>query len=228
MKLRVECSDVCLEREGKNLLHHIHLSLTSGICYLVGPNGSGKSSLLRMLTSCVEPTSGTIRYYEIFPDSPFAAQPILHHEIRSRIGFMPQRFDGYGHMSVERYIRHQYLQKGLPVDLMKPYVRTQLKETNLWEIRHTRLSRLSGGQKQRVGILQSMLGNPDLCLLDEPFEGLDVMEAMIFRHRLQQLAASSIVVISTHHLEGIGHHPDDHVIELDHGRIVSIRSCNQE
>lgn len=228
MKLRVVCSDVCLEKDRKIMLQHIHLSLTSGICYLVGPNGSGKSSLLRLLTSAAQPTSGTIRYYEDFDDSPFAEREIGRHEIRSRIGYLPQRFDGYGHMSVERYIRHQYLQKGLPVNLMKTYVQTQLKETDLWDLRKTRLARLSGGQKQRVGILQSMLGNPDLCLLDEPFESLDVTEAIIFRHRLQQLAVSGIVVISTHRLEWIGHHPDDLVIELDHGRIASIRSCNQE
>lgn len=218
----IQCDHVGLEQDHRMIIKGISLKLSVGITYVTGPNGSGKSAFIRLLTSVVPPTSGTVVYQECEREHPFGTRSLSVQEARSMIGYLPQHFTGYSGMSVKQYIVHQALQKGMSLRIAKRHIQAWLSQAGLWNMRNMRLGKLSGGQRQRVGLLQALIGNPRICLLDEPFEGLDIMEAMVFRHLIQKLAGSSTIVLSTHRLDWIEPHENDRIVEMDQGRIISV------
>lgn len=220
-KIRIECDHVVLILDGSKVVNDFSLTFSPGITYLIGPNGSGKSSLLQMLTTVVPPSEGAIVYFLRGSEQMFDFRKMTTREVRKVISYVPQHFIGYPEMSVKGYLFHQALQRGVPSIVVKRQLKEWLTQTDLWSERTTKLSRLSGGQRQRVGLLQALIGNPHICLLDEPFEGFDIMEAMFFRHLIQKLALTSTVVMSTHRLEWIDPHHQDRVIEMEKGRIIS-------
>lgn len=218
-KITIECNHVSKILDGSRVVDDFTLTFLPGITYLIGSNGSGKSSLLQMLTTVIPPTEGTIVYFSRGSEHLFCDREMTTREVRQIISYVPQFFIGYPEMSVKGYLLHQALQKGIPSNIMMHHMKEWLTCTDLWSERKTKLSRLSGGQRQRLGLLQALIGNPRICLLDEPFEGLDIMEAMFFRQLIQKLAVTSTIVMSTHRLEWIDPHHQDRVIEMEKGRM---------
>ena len=87
------------------------------------------------------------------------------------------------------------------------------------ELKKRKLRNLSGGQLQKVGLIQALMNQPRICILDEPFEGLDTLERLVFKRVIERLSFHSVIVISTHILEEIEQTDDNSVLLMEEGRL---------
>jgi len=178
-------------------LNGIDLDVHSGMFGLLGPNGAGKTTFMKILAGLLEPTSGTVALdgADIL-DNPEDLWP--------RLGYLPQEFGFYPHLSGEAMLTHLLALKGVKAPGgMKKLVRDLLERVNLMFAAKRPMKSYSGGMRQRLGIAQALAGNPRLIIVDEPTAGLDPEERLRFYRLLSELAAERIVLLSTHIVEDV-------------------------
>lgn len=216
--MRLALNNVTYDIKGKYVLEQLSCIITEGITYIIGKNGSGKSTLLKMCATVLQPTEGTIEYTTLVENQQtvFQRKRLTTEEVRRTIGYMPQEFTGYGELSIERYLRYMAAHKGIPRQHVKKIVHKWLEEAKLYPIRRKALFTLSGGQLKKVGLIQALINQPRICILDEPFEGLDQMERYYFERALRRCALQSIILISTNIVEEMR---EGDVLYLDRGKI---------
>ncbi|QUW20787.1 ATP-binding cassette domain-containing protein [Sporosarcina sp. Marseille-Q4063] len=219
--MRIALTNVGFTIENVGVLHEITCSFKSGITYVVGKNGAGKSTLLKVIATATSPNQGTINYTKLIRDEKIGTHrlPLTVEEVRKVIGFMPQHFTGHAEMTVERYLTYMAFHKGIPHAQVKALLNAWLNDANLLKLKRKKLRNLSGGQLQKVGLIQALLNQPRICILDEPFEGLDTEEKLFFKRVIQRLSFHSIVIISTHLLEEINQSEDNSVLYMDEGEL---------
>ncbi|MBX2840610.1 MAG: ABC transporter ATP-binding protein [Flammeovirgaceae bacterium] len=182
---------------GVQALKNVSLTIHNGMFGLLGPNGAGKSSLMRIIATIQEPSSGTVTFNE---------KDIIRNPgyIRKQIGFLPQEFGVYPKISAEHLLNHLAVLKGITrKNDRKEQVWALLQQTNLFEDRKKAVHTFSGGMKQRFGIAQALLGNPQLIIVDEPTAGLDPEERNRFLNLLSEIGENKVVILSTHIVEDI-------------------------
>ncbi|EIT84477.1 ABC transporter [Fictibacillus macauensis ZFHKF-1] len=175
-------------------LDQITLQISPGMFGLLGPNGAGKTTLMRILTTIVEPTAGTITFGDVTWKQPEA--------VRQLIGYLPQKFSLYKHITVTEVLTHIATMKGM-TRRKEQAVADVLEKVNLQDHRHKKIKELSGGMVRRVGIAQAILHSPKIIVVDEPTAGLDPQERIRFRKLLRQLGKEATVIVSTHIVEDI-------------------------
>jgi ABC-type multidrug transport system ATPase subunit len=173
-------------------LSGISLDVPPGMFGLLGPNGAGKTTLMRILAGLLEPTSG-----EVTLDGLDAlAHP---REIRRRLGYLPQEFGFYPHLTGEKMLLYLLRLKGIEAPGGLPRLaRELLLRVNLGAAADRKVKSYSGGMRQRLGIAQAIAGDPRLIIVDEPTAGLDPEERLRFYRLLAELAEDRIVLLSTH------------------------------
>jgi ABC-2 type transport system ATP-binding protein len=166
-----------------------------GVVGLLGPNGSGKTTLLRMLATVLTPTRGRV---EVMGHDPG------HHDertaIRRRLGYLPQDpalYGGFTAFDVVDYVA--VLKEVTDRAVRHDEVRRVLAAVALDDAMHQKVRTLSGGMRQRVALACSLLGAPDLLVLDEPASGLDPDQRLQLRSVLSAHGQTGTVVLSTHH-----------------------------
>lgn len=174
-----------------NALKEINLEFHNGVYGLLAPNGAGKTTLIKMLTTLLFPTSGSILYNgkDIIK---------LDEGYREILGFLPQEFGYYKNYSPTDYLLYLAALKGIDRQMAKTRVQELLKLVALEDVANKKMKKFSGGMIQRVGIAQAMLNDPKILILDEPTAGLDPKERVRFRNLLTDLARDRIVILSTH------------------------------
>jgi ABC-type multidrug transport system ATPase subunit len=121
-----------------------------------------------------------------------------------RLGYLPQEFGFYPHLSGEAMLSHLLELKGVEAPGgRKKLVADLLERVNLTFAAKRSVKGYSGGMRQRLGIAQAIAGNPRLIIVDEPTAGLDPEERLRFYHLLSELAADRIVLLSTHIVEDV-------------------------
>lgn len=220
--MRIELNAVEYSVEGNKLLEHITCSLTKGITYVVGKNGAGKSTLLKLLSTAVQPGAGEIKYTKLVRDQEMGTyrRKLNTEEIRKIIGFLPQHFTGHSDMTIEKYLTYIAFHKGIPREHVKKTVKRWLQDSHLSQAKRTKLRDLSGGQLQKVGLIQALINLPRILILDEPFEGLDIEERLFFQRVFERLSYHSVIIISTHLLDGIQYPSEDKILYISGGRVV--------
>ncbi len=184
-------------RNGVEALSNVSLTIPAGMFGLLGPNGAGKSTLMRTIATLQEPDEGTILLGET---------DVLRnkHQVRKKLGYLPQEFGVYPRVSAEVLLNHLAVLKGITNKKERAeIVKALLHKTNLYEKRKKNLGGYSGGMKQRFGIAQALLSNPQLLIVDEPTAGLDPAERNRFHDLLNELSAATIVILSTHIVEDV-------------------------
>ena len=171
----------------------LSLSIPRGkLCGFLGPNGAGKTTTIRMIMGILYPDSGTIR---------ILGQPNAEN-IKDRLGYLPEEKGLYKKMKAGEIITYFGRLKGLDHATAKDRARTLLDRYGLGEWHDTRCEALSKGMGQKVQILATLVHEPELVILDEPFSGLDPVNAELMRDLILDLKRQGrTVIFSTHVME---------------------------
>src|SRR5262249_30320488 len=202
-------------RSGRTLaVAGVDLRAGPGVFGLLGPNGAGKTSLLRMMSTAIRPTTGTLR---LLGRDPGSCGP--RREIRRRLGYLPQNLGYYPGFTVAEFVEYFALLKEGPAARIPAAVVAAIERLELDDKAKTKLRALSGGMLRRAGIAQAIVNEPELLLLDEPTAGLDPEQRVAFRVLLRDLGQRATVVVSTHLVEDVGA-ACTQVALMDAGKIV--------
>ncbi len=178
-------------RGGVRGVDGVTMRLGPGLVGLLGPNGAGKSSLMRIAATVTRPTSGQV----LFDGTDAVARPDV---LRRNLGYLPQDFGVYPHLSAPEFLSYLAAVKGIPAPAARTRVGELLELVDLAGAGRRPLGRYSGGMLRRVGIAQALLADPRVLIVDEPTAGLDPEQRVVFRNLLADLAADRVVLLSTH------------------------------
>lgn len=179
---------------------------------IFGPNGAGKTTLLRMLAGSLRPTRGEIRLRG-------AAMDPGEHGWRRAIGVLSHQTFLYDRLTAEENLRFYARLYGLGA--ARDRIEVRLREVGLWERRDGRVQGFSRGMQQRLALARTLLHDPEVVLLDEPYTGLDPHAARMLRGVLETLKdGRRTVVLVTHNLSQ-GLELADRVVVQAGGRWVS-------
>jgi ABC-type multidrug transport system ATPase subunit len=200
-------------RNGVVALDAVDLDIGPGIVGLLGPNGAGKSTLMRVLATITRPTSGRITW---------DGHDITHEPdvLRTVLGYLPQDFGVYPHLSAAEFLAYLAAAKGLTPAVARRRIAGLLELVNLADVGKRHLGTFSGGMRQRVGIAQALLSDPRLLIVDEPTAGLDPEERVRFRNLLSELSGERVVILSTHIVSDV-EAVATRIAILRHGRLVA-------
>lgn len=194
-------------------IQDISFSLEKGKIYgLLGPNGAGKSTTMNIMTGYIAATSGDviIEGHDIFKEA---------EEAKKHIGYLPELPPLYMDMTVREYLLTVADLKGVPKSERKAMLEDVMEKVMITDMRDRLIKNLSKGYKQRVGIAQTLIGNPDIIILDEPTVGLDPKQIIEIRALIRKLGEDHTVLISSHILSEVGA-VCDHVIIINKGHLV--------
>jgi len=178
-------------------LQGVSLSIPQGMFGLLGPNGAGKTTLMRIVAGLLEPTSGRV----VLDGADVTETPA---RVWERLGYLPQEFGFYPHLTGESMLAHLLELKGVvSPGGTKRLVAELLDRVNLSFAAKRKVKAYSGGMRQRLGLAQAIAGNPRLIIVDEPTAGLDPEERFRFYRLLAELASDRIVILSTHIVEDV-------------------------
>ncbi len=195
-------------------LQGVSLEASHGMLGLLGPNGAGKTTLMRIVAGLLEPTSGAV----FLDGEDVSGDP---RRIRRQLGYLPQSFGFYPHLTGAAMLRFLLVLKGVKAPRgVKRLAAELLERVNLEGAAKRKVGTWSGGMKQRLGIAQALAGDPRIVVVDEPTAGLDPEERMRFYRLLAELAEDRLVLLSTHIVEDISV-LCPRVALLNRGRIVA-------
>lgn len=159
---------------------------------LIGPNGAGKTTTIRMIVNITAPDSGRI---ELFGQQ-------MNTDLQDRIGYLPEERGLYKRMKVGEQLRFFAELKGLRGKEAETRIDSWLEKLQLTAWKEKRTKELSKGMQQKVQFITSVIHNPDLVILDEPFSGLDPVNVELMKDTiLEQKAAGKTIILSTHQME---------------------------
>ena len=168
----------------------LSLDVPAGSIYgFIGPNGSGKTTTIRMILNIILPDAGDIRVL---------GQPVRA-AARDDIGYLPEERGLYKKMQVRRLLRYYGRLKGRTVAALDPVINDWLKRLQLADWADKRIDQLSKGMAQKVQFISAVVARPKLLILDEPFSGLDPVNAESLRDAVLELRKQGVtIVFSTH------------------------------
>lgn len=159
---------------------------------LIGPNGAGKSTTIRMIVNITAPDAGRI---ELFGQ-------VMNDESRNRIGYLPEERGLYKKMKVGEQLRFLGELKGLSGRQAGKAADRWLTKLKLIEKKNDKTDELSKGMQQKIQFIAAVMHDPDLLILDEPFSGLDPVNAELLKDIVLELkAAGRTIIFSTHLME---------------------------
>ncbi len=177
---------------------------------LLGPNGAGKTSTIRMIMDITPPDAGEVR---LFGE---ARRP----EHLRRVGYLPEERGLYRKMEVTEHLLFLGEIRGLKRREVLPRIAKWLERVELGAWAKAKVEELSKGMQQKVQLIGTVLHEPDLLLLDEPFSGLDPLNQELFKELLLEYRRQGkCVILSTHGME-LAERMCDHIGLISHGRVV--------
>ena len=173
-------------------LDDVTLTIPQGTFGLLGPNGAGKTTLIKILSTQMDASHGSVTMDDLDLIKDRA-------EIRRRLGYLPQHFGTYPQLTAWEFLDYMGIVGGMH-DKSKRLERVAqaLNEVGLYDARKRRTRTFSGGMMRRLGIAQAILTDPEFLIVDEPTVGLDPEERIRFRGILGRLSRDRAILISTH------------------------------
>ncbi|HSL53867.1 MAG TPA: ATP-binding cassette domain-containing protein [Pyrinomonadaceae bacterium] len=174
-------------------VRELSLTVRAGRVFgLLGPNGAGKTTTIRMIVNITAPDSGTIQLFGRHIDS----------NLQDRIGYLPEERGLYKKMRIAdqlRFFAEIKNMRGREVDLK---IDEWLARVKLSEWKHKRSMELSKGMQQKIQFITSVIHDPDLLILDEPFSGLDPVNVELMKEIVLDLKRrGKTIIFSTHQME---------------------------
>ncbi len=192
----LQVNEVVKKYTNQLAVDHVSFNVEKGQIFgLLGPNGAGKSSLLRMVTGITMPDSGSI----LFNNQPFNAN--VHNEL---IGYMPEERGLYKKMKVIEQVEYLGLLKGLNKKQVNDGINYWFEKLQIKSWANKKVEDLSKGMGQKLQFIITVLHKPHLLILDEPFSGLDPVNAEVIKQEIFLLAEQgSTIIFSTHRMEQV-------------------------
>ncbi|NBQ14495.1 MAG: ATP-binding cassette domain-containing protein, partial [Proteobacteria bacterium] len=175
----------------------------------IGPNGAGKSTTIRMIMSIIHPDEGSV---EVLGSDAIAA--------KDRIGYLPEERGLYRRMRVTEFLKYMATLKGVPSAGLGARVHAWLERVQLAEAARKRCQELSKGQQQKIQFIASVIHDPDLIILDEPFSGLDPVNARLLNRLIRDLHAQGRTIIFSTHVMHQAEQLCDRIILINRGEKI--------
>ncbi|MCI0513279.1 ATP-binding cassette domain-containing protein [candidate division KSB1 bacterium] len=187
------------------------LSVPGGVIYgFLGPNGAGKTTTLRMIMNIITPDQGKIEMF---------GHP-RHFEDLNRVGYLPEEKGLYKKMKVRDFVAYLGSLHDLPKAQAQREAMRYLDELGLGEWKDRKCETLSKGMQQKAQFIGTILHDPDLIILDEPFSGLDPVNAELLKDIILKLKArNKTIIFSTHIMEQAEKICDD-IVLINKGRKI--------
>jgi len=187
--------DIVKRYESHTALDKVSMEIPDGCIFgLLGPNGAGKTSLIRIINQITAPDSGSIT---------MNGQP-LHRTHISRIGYLPEERGLYKKMEVGEQVIYLARLKGLSRSDATARARSWFLKFDLYNWWNKKVEDLSKGMQQKVQFISTVIHEPDLLILDEPFSGFDPINAELVKDEIINFyKQGKSVIFSTHRLERI-------------------------
>ena len=218
----LEIKNVVKEYENKKALNDISLNIKEGRIFgLLGPNGAGKTTLIRIINQITAPDRGDI----LFCGEDFNRKHIQN------IGYLPEERGLYKSMKVGEQCLYLAQLKGLSKNEAKQKIHFWFKKLDMMDWLYKKVEELSKGMAQKVQFVSTIIHQPKLIILDEPFTGFDPINTEIIKNEILALKESgSTIVLSTHRMESVEELCDD-IALINSGQCVlegSVENIKQD
>lgn len=208
--MNLEVKDLCKSFDGNEVLHGISFSISSGKALgLLGRNGAGKTTTIRILMDVFKANSGSMH----MDGKKFNPKDY-------KIGYLPEERGLYPKKKINEQLIYLAELRGLPKTKAKENLKRWLKRLGIEEYEKRELDTLSKGNQQKVQLAQTLMCDPDIIILDEPFSGLDPVNSQVLKEVvMEQIDEGKLVIFSSHQMNYVEEFCEDIVI-LHHGAIV--------
>jgi ABC-2 type transport system ATP-binding protein len=210
----IEVEKLCKQFPGITALTDVSFEIEQGkVVGFIGANGAGKTTTMRILATIELPTSGSVR----IDGHDVTWEPSY---VRARLGWMPDHFQSYKHVSVLEYLDFFARAYGFRGAERRARVREVLEFTDLSRLAEQDSDTLSTGQKQRLSLARTLIHDPAVLILDEPAAGLDPRARSEFKRLVRVLADEGrTMLISSHILSELDEMCDE-LLFIHDGRIL--------
>ncbi len=176
-------------------LTDVDLHVAEGVVFgLLGPNGAGKTTLIRIINQIIEGDSGEV----------YIGGELLAPKHISKIGYLPEERGLYKKMKVWDQMVYFARIKGMSASDAKNRINYWLDKLEISNWKNKKIEDLSKGMAQKIQFISTIIHNPPLLILDEPFSGFDPVNAEIIKNEILELKANgSTVILSTHRMESV-------------------------
>ena len=208
--MKLEVNDITKSFGEKQVLSGISFSVGSGEALgLLGRNGAGKTTTIRIIMQLFEPNSGEV----LLDDKPLNIRDI-------NVGYMPEERGLYPKKKIMEQLIYFANLRGLDKATAKTRAEQLLEKLQMTEYRDAKLETLSKGNQQKIQLVATLICDPDIVILDEPFSGLDPVNAMLLKDVVRELIADGkIVIFSSHQMNYIEEFCNNIVI-INNGKVA--------
>lgn len=179
----------------KKALDDVSISINKGEIFgILGPNGAGKTTLIRVINQIIEPDSGSIRFNG----------DIMTQKHLANVAYLPEERGLYKTMTVEQHALFLGQLRGLLKQDVTKKMNYWFEKFGMNDWRKKRIEELSKGMAQKVQFICTVLHEPDLVILDEPYSGFDPLNVELIKQELIEMRAKGkTVILSTHNMKSV-------------------------
>jgi len=206
----IEIRDLTKNFGAKRALDGLSFTVQNGVAFgFLGRNGAGKTTTIRILMNIFREDSGSA----LIDGVPAYKEP-------KRIGYLPEERGLYARRPILEQMIYLAKLKGVDAKVAEKVAKDKLEEMEASEYTNSKLETLSKGNQQKIQLAVALLGDPEIVILDEPFSGLDPINAQILKDAVRrQVRLGKTVIFSSHQMAQVEEFCDDICI-IDHGRPV--------
>lgn len=191
----IELENVVKKYENHIAVNGVSFSIPKGKVFgLLGPNGAGKTSIIRIITAITRSDTGIVRFNG----------EVLNQSHPDQIGYMPEERGLYKKMKVGEQIMYLARLKGLTKEKATERLNYWMDRFDISSWKNKKIEELSKGMQQKIQFISTIIHEPELLILDEPFSGLDPVNANLIREEIDELNRNGTTILfSTHRMEQV-------------------------
>jgi len=210
----IRTEDLTKVYNGAKAVDSINIKIDKGqVCGFVGPNGAGKTTTIGMMVGLIEPTAGKC----FVNDLEVTRHPL---EVKQAIGYLPDGFGFYAHMTGAQNLRYYARFYGLKEQESNARIAELLAYVGLTNV-DKKAGAYSKGMRQRLGLARALINDPEVIFLDEPTSGLDPEGVIQFRKIIREQAAKGKTIFFSSHILDEVQHVCNNICIISKGKIVA-------